>query len=73
MLGRTKLKTFLVKGFYDANGRITMSTMSGDAGFLAATMDMATEENDYIAESTGNAFANFGYLLGTCVSGCSAE
>ena len=72
-VGEDEAEDLLVKGFYDANGRITMSTMSGDAGFLAATMDMATEENDYIAESTGNAFANFGYLLGTCVSGCSAE
>jgi len=63
----------LVRGFYDANGRIIMSIVSGDAGFLADTLDMATEGNGFAAESDGYGFSNFGYLLGTCVSGCSAE
>lgn len=62
----------LVKGFYDANGRIIMTTISGDAGVLSATLDQVSEEFPYSAVG-GNEFANFGYLLGTCIAGCSAE
>ncbi|MEQ8952688.1 MAG: hypothetical protein RL120_01045, partial [Gammaproteobacteria bacterium] len=61
-----------VRGFYDANGRIIMSIASGSAGFLADTLGQVTETVQF-ADAAGYDFVNFGYLLGTCSSGCSAQ
>ena len=59
-----------LSGFYDANGRIVLSMISGTAGFLAESLGALAEEGDSIAESTGNDFVNVGYMLGTCSAGC---
>ncbi|MFX4226791.1 MAG: hypothetical protein ACFHHU_02490 [Porticoccaceae bacterium] len=63
----------LVKGFLDANGRLVMAIASGNVGLLDVYDTAVADEVEGFAESAGFDFVNFGYLMGTCVEGCSAE
>ena len=61
-----------VRGFLDANGRLLMGLASGNVGIIDLLASAEADEEG-LAEAEGLDFINFGYLMGTCVEGCSAE
>ncbi len=63
----------IVRGFYDRNGRIAMALASVTAGGYAAVEAAETGEQQFGDVTNGIDFTNFGYMLGTCKSGCSAQ